>query len=95
MQVRLGFAIATHLDAPILLIDEVLAVGDLEFQNKCIKKIKELHQQRRTIVLITHNPEAVRNHCDRCVLIDKHHIIFDGPAAQGAGLYEQNMDLNT
>ena len=93
MQVRLGFAIATHLDAPILLIDEVLAVGDLEFQNKCINKIKELHKQRRTIVLITHNPDAVRNHCDRCVLIDKHKIVFDGPAAQGAGLYEQNMDL--
>ena len=90
MLVRLGFSIATHLEAPILLVDEILAVGDLGFQEKCLRKIKELHQQKgRTIILITHNPEAVRNHCSRCLLIDKNTILFDGSAQEGADHYEK------
>lgn len=91
MLVRLGFSIATHLDAPVLLVDEVLAVGDLEFQAKCIKKIKELHEMNRTIILITHSPDSVRDHCSRCVVIDQARLIFDGSAIEGANLYEEKM----
>lgn len=91
MLVRLGFSIATHLDAPILLVDEVLAVGDLGFQRKCLARIRELHQQNKTIILITHDPEAVRQHCGRCILIDQHRKVFDGDAGEGATLYKQLM----
>lgn len=87
MLVRLGFSIATHLEAPILLVDEVLAVGDVGFQKKCLKKIHELHSQGRTIVLITHSPEAVKEHCNRCIVIDEHTKIFDGAPEEGANLY--------
>jgi ABC-type polysaccharide/polyol phosphate transport system ATPase subunit len=92
MMVRLGFSIATHLDAPTLLIDEVLAVGDQSFQRKCIQKIEELHRSGRTIVLITHDPAAVRDHCTRCIVIDKSKKIFDGPAAEGVKVYEEKNE---
>jgi len=88
MLVRLGFSIAVHLDAPILLVDEVLAVGDVNFQRKCIAKIEELHKKGRTIILITHNPEAVRTHCNRCIVIDDHKKIFDGSPQEGVAIYE-------
>jgi ABC-type branched-subunit amino acid transport system ATPase component len=87
MLVRLGFSIATHLEAPILLVDEVLAVGDIGFQEKCLKKIHELHSRGRTIVLITHSPDAVKQHCNRCIVIDDQTKIFDGGPEEGANLY--------
>ncbi len=87
MLVRLGFAVATHLKAPILLVDEVLAVGDLGFQEKCLKKIQSLHQEGRTIILITHDPAAVRSHCSRCVIIDERRKVFDGPAVEAVEKY--------
>jgi ABC-type polysaccharide/polyol phosphate transport system ATPase subunit len=88
MLVRLGFSIATQLSSPILLVDEVLAVGDLSFQRKCIKKIEELHKSGRTIILITHDPGAVRTHCQRCIVIDNKRKVFDGPASEGVAIYE-------
>jgi ABC-type polysaccharide/polyol phosphate transport system ATPase subunit len=87
MLVRLGFSIASHLTAPIILIDEVLAVGDVGFQEKCIRKIHELHNEGRTIILITHNPEAVRGHCQRCIVIDNREKVFDGSASEGVDIY--------
>lgn len=88
MLVRLGFSIATQLSSPILLVDEVLAVGDLSFQRKCIAKIEELHRSGRTVILITHDPSAVRNHCQRCIVIDNKKKIFDGPSEDGVLVYE-------
>jgi ABC-2 type transport system ATP-binding protein len=93
MLVRLGFSVATHLEAPILLIDEVLAVGDVAFQQKCLRKIEELHQSGRTIILITHGPDAVEKHCTRCIVIDRHVKIFDGSAAEGAQVYKKTLGL--
>ena len=87
MLVRLGFSIATQLAAPILLVDEVLAVGDAGFQAKCIKRIQQLHREGRTVVLITHNDDAVRKYCDRCIVIDRHEKVFDGPADKGVEVY--------
>lgn len=89
MLVRLGFAIATHLTAPIILVDEVLAVGDAGFQEKCIRKIHQLHGEGRTIILVTHSPEAVKQHCSRCIVLDKHRVVFDGSAEQGVNTYLQ------
>lgn len=88
MLVRLGFSVATHLSAPILLIDEILAVGDVGFQKKCLRKIYDLHDEGRTIVLITHDPQAVRMHCDRCIVISNHEKVFDGDAEGGADVYQ-------
>ncbi len=93
MLARLGFSVAVHLDAPILLIDEILAVGDIGFQTKCLAKIKELHQAGRTIILITHSPEAVEEHCSRCIVIDKTKKVFDGPAQEGANTYRKIFGL--
>jgi ABC-type polysaccharide/polyol phosphate transport system ATPase subunit len=69
MFVRLGFSIAAHLDADILLFDEVLAVGDLAFQSRCFERVEELQRQGKTIVLISHNLAAVERICDRALLI--------------------------
>lgn len=87
MLVRLGFSISTHLTAPIILIDEILAVGDAAFQEKCLKKIHALHDEGRTIVLITHAPGQVKDHCNRCIVIDQQRKIYDGPAAEGTVAY--------
>ena len=93
MLVRLGFSVATHLEAPTLLVDEVLAVGDASFQRKCIQKIQELHAAGRTIILITHDASAVRSYCTRCIVIDQHKKVFDGPVDEGANIYEsKNAD---
>ncbi|HRK09348.1 MAG TPA: ABC transporter ATP-binding protein [Pseudobdellovibrionaceae bacterium] len=89
MLVRLGFSIAAHLDAPILLFDEILAVGDAGFQNKCLQKIRDLHAQGRTIVLITHSADEVERHCQRCILIDNGGVSFDGSATEGARRYRE------
>lgn len=69
MQVRLAFAVAAHLDPEILLIDEVLAVGDAEFQKKCLGKMKDAATSGRTILFVSHNMAAVKNLCTRCVLL--------------------------
>ncbi len=87
MLVRLAFSIACHMDASILLFDEVLAVGDVGFQKKCLLKINELYKQNKAIILITHDPEQVRKHCSRCIVIRDHQVLFDGDAATGADLY--------
>ncbi len=89
MMVRLGFSIAAHLDADILLFDEILAVGDAGFQTKCLKKVSELFHAGKTIILVTHTPELISTHCSRCILVDNAQVVFDGPASIGARKYEQ------
>lgn len=89
MLVRLGFSIAAHLNADILLFDEILAVGDVGFQNKCLHKINELHRQGKTIVLVTHTPQQVIDFCDRCIVFDRHGVVFDGEPTAGVANYNQ------
>lgn len=78
MYVRLAFAVAAHLDSDILLVDEVLAVGDAEFQNKCLGKIKSVSQQGRTILFISHNMASVAQVCERTLLLTKGELAEDG-----------------
>lgn len=79
MYMRLGFAVAIHVDAPILLIDEVLAVGDVTFQKKCLNYLKKIKTDKtKTIVFVSHNEEAVKSFCDRVILLDHGKIIKDG-----------------
>lgn len=87
MSVRLAFSIATHLAAPILLVDEVLAVGDMGFQRKCLAKIHQLHDEGRTIILITHDTHAVKENCDRCIVIADKKKSYDGEVEGGVEYY--------
>jgi lipopolysaccharide transport system ATP-binding protein len=79
MYVRLAFAVAAHLEPEILLVDEVLAVGDSAFQEKCLGKMNEISGTGRTIILVSHNMGAISQLCRRCLLIDKGKVLEDGP----------------
>ena len=83
MYLRLGFAIAAHLDADVLLIDEILAVGDESFQRKCLSRISEQMAQGATLVLVSHDPSAIERICERVVVVDGGRKEFDGPVAEG------------
>jgi ABC-type polysaccharide/polyol phosphate transport system ATPase subunit len=79
MYVRLAFAVAAHLEPEILIVDEVLAVGDAEFQRKCLGRMDELRTQAgRTIFLVSHNLEMIESLCSRCILLDQGRVVFDG-----------------
>ncbi|MCW2527527.1 MAG: transporter related protein [Pseudonocardiales bacterium] len=79
MYVRLAFAVAVHVDPDILLVDEVLAVGDEPFQRKCMDRIRGFQQDGRTIVLVSHALDTVAEICDRAVVLEHGHVIADGP----------------
>lgn len=79
MYVRLAFAVAVHVDPDILLVDEVLAVGDEPFQRKCLERIRGFQHEGRTIVLVTHGLDQVVEFCDRAVVLEHGHIAADGP----------------
>ena len=78
MYVRLAFAVAAHLDPEILMMDEVLAVGDAAFQQKCLDKMREIRQQGRTILFVSHDMAAITRLCKRAVLIERGQITADG-----------------
>jgi len=90
MQVRLAFSVATILaQSDILLIDEVLAVGDADFQAKCFAYFKQLKRDKKTVILVTHDMNAVKEYCDRAILIDESKIIAEGPASKIAAAYSK------
>jgi ABC-type polysaccharide/polyol phosphate transport system ATPase subunit len=82
MHTRLAFAVATEVDPDILVVDEILAVGDSGFQQKCFARIDRFRQAGKTILFVTHDMLQVRDHCDRAVLLEKGSIIADGPPAE-------------
>jgi ABC-2 type transport system ATP-binding protein len=82
MYVRLGFAVATNVDPDVLLIDEVLAVGDEAFQRKCLNRIRQFQREGRTMMFVSHSPELVRQICDRAVVLDHGHMIDIGPPGE-------------
>jgi ABC-2 type transport system ATP-binding protein len=83
MYVRLAFAVAVHVDPDLLLIDEVLAVGDEAFQRRCLEKIEEFQGDGRTIVFVSHSADQVNRVCDRVVVLDHGGMVFDGKPADG------------
>jgi len=87
MFVRLGFAVAAHLDPEILLVDEVLAVGDYGFQSKCLRKMRSLTRHGRTILLVSHNMHSITNLCSRAVWIDDGRPRLDGPPSEVVAAY--------
>ena len=92
MQMRLGFAVAANLDPDILLLDEIFAVGDEDFQKQCMKTIKQFAAAGRTIVFVSHSPVAVRAICDRVCLIDHGRLLFDGEVDGGLAEYHRLME---
>jgi ABC-type polysaccharide/polyol phosphate transport system ATPase subunit len=91
MLLRLGFSIAAHLDPDVMLIDEVLAVGDEGFQRKCLRRISEQIATGTTIVLVSHDPGAIERVCERVVVLEAGHVVFDGPTAEGLLHYHRLM----
>jgi ABC-type polysaccharide/polyol phosphate transport system ATPase subunit len=91
MFVRLGFSIVAHLDADVLLIDEVLAVGDEAFQRKCLRRISEQIAAGTTLVLVSHDPTSIERVCERVVVLDAGRIVFDGPTADALRYYHRLM----
>ena len=87
MYVKLAFSVAAHLDSEIMIMDEVLAVGDVAFQNKCIKKMREVADSGRTILYVSHNMSTIRTLCDRCVVLSKGTILFDGDVEEAISHY--------
>lgn len=87
MYVKLAFSVAAHLDSEIMIMDEVLAVGDVAFQNKCIKKMREVADSGRTILYVTHNMSTIRSLCDRCIVLSKGTILFDGEVEEAISHY--------
>jgi lipopolysaccharide transport system ATP-binding protein len=87
MYVRLAFAVAAHLESDVLIVDEVLAVGDAAFQRKCLAKMEDVHQHGRTILFVSHNMPAVTRLCQRALLISDGTVQKDGPAQEIASTY--------
>ena len=89
MYVRLAFSVAVHVDPEILLIDEVLAVGDEPFQRKCMTRIKQFQQDGRTMIFVTHGVDVVRQLCDRVMMLDKGEIVVDGKPQETLRAYRE------
>ena len=87
MYLRLAFAVAAHLEPEILLVDEVLAVGDARFQRKCLDKMQDVGQQGRTVLFVSHNMPAITRLCERTILLDEGRVLEDGPSPQVVGAY--------
>lgn len=88
MQLRLGFAIAIHVDPDILIVDEVLAVGDYEFQEKCLERIEMFQNQGKTLLFVSHSMDSIRRFCDRAIWLQKGQLLADGPVDGVIAAYE-------
>ena len=93
MYVKLAFAVAAHLDSEILVMDEVLAVGDMKFQQKCLGKMGDAaNNEGRTVLYVSHNMNTIRQLCTRCIVLDHGKIIFDGDVERAIGIYLERGD---
>ena len=88
MYVKLAFSVAAHLDSEIMIMDEVLAVGDMAFQKKCLDKMRDATKQEgRTVLYVSHNMNTIRQLCDRCVVLDKGKVAFEGNVESAINVY--------
>lgn len=94
MFVKLAFSVAAHLDSDIMLMDEVLAVGDMNFQKKCIDKMVSVaRDEGKTIIYVSHNMQTIRQLCNRCVVLDKGRVIYDGDVDTAINIYLKNDEI--
>ena len=91
MYVRLGFAVAVNMDPDILLVDEVLAVGDENFQRKCLDRVRQFQREGRTIVFVTHAPDLVRQTCDRAAVLDEGHMVAVGAPGEAIRSFREHL----
>jgi lipopolysaccharide transport system ATP-binding protein len=91
MRARLGFAVAAHIDPDVLMLDEVLSVGDAAFQAKCLQRVGELTDAERTLLFVSHSVPAVRRFCDRCIWLDRGEVVMDGSAVEVTEAYEEKL----
>ena len=89
MYVRLAFSVAAHLEPQILLVDEVLAVGDAEFQRRCLGRMEDFSQSGRTVMFVSHNMQAIAQLCERVILLDAGRVVRDGPSSDVVAQYLQ------
>lgn len=94
MYVRLAFAVAAHLEPEILIVDEVLAVGDAEFQKKCLGKMQTVSSEGRTIIFVSHNMAAIESLCEKVILLESGNKIFEGPTKEGIAAYLKSSFIN-
>ena len=87
MYVKLAFSVASHLDSEILIMDEVLAVGDMKFQKKCINKMLDVAKSGRTILYVSHNMKTIEELCNRVVVLEKGTVKYDGEVDEGVSIY--------
>jgi lipopolysaccharide transport system ATP-binding protein len=94
MYVKLAFSVAAHLDSEIMIMDEVLAVGDMAFQKKCLDKMRDAAKKEgRTVLYVSHNMNTIRQLCDRCIVLDKGKVVFMGDVDKAISVYmKQNFD---
>lgn len=91
MYMRLAFSVAAHLEPEILIVDEVLAVGDAAFQRKCIGKMNDVATHGRTVLFVSHQISAIAALCNRCILMEHGRVIRDGPTSEVTGLYQTSL----
>ncbi len=92
MYVKLAFAVASHLDSEIMIMDEVLAVGDMQFQKKCLGKMGDEAKGGKTVLYVSHNMSTIRKLCDRCIVLNKGKLIYDGDVEQAIDVYLNNHE---
>ena len=93
MYVKLAFAVASHLDAEIMVMDEVLAVGDASFQKKALGKMSDAaHSEKKTVLYVSHNMATIRNLCDRCIVLNHGKVIFDGDVEEAIDVYMEQAE---
>jgi ABC-2 type transport system ATP-binding protein len=93
MFMRLGFSVAVHTDPDIFLVDEALAVGDAPFQHKCLQRIRALHAEGRTLVIVAHDPATLERICDRGVVLKEGKVAFDGDVADAGAVLDPEAVL--
>src|SRR5262249_30415863 len=91
MYVRLGFAVAVNVDPDILLVDEVLAVGDEAFQRKCLERVARFQREGRTILFVTHAADLVRKVCDRAIVLDHGHLVSDSAPGEAVRTFRETL----
>jgi lipopolysaccharide transport system ATP-binding protein len=92
MQMRLAFAVAIHVDPAVLIVDEILAVGDAEFQGKCIERIETFQREGKTLLLVSHDLSLVRHFCRRAIHLEHGRLVADGPVEAVTAAYEAAVE---
>jgi len=93
MKVRIAFSVVSRLEEPVILVDEVLAVGDKAFKEKCYRRIEELLAGGRTLFFVSHNEKDLRRFCTRGLYLDKGQLVLDGPIAKVLASYNKDYGL--